>query len=164
MLNPTPLLAKEDSMANASPYVLASFAERRKEMIEKKPLVPERIRGIEGSFAFIEHRFLRDGFLRRLSHHELLVYFFLVLACDHQGMSYYGYEKICSQLKLLLDDYMQARDALIRWDLIAFDGRLFQVLSLPQCPVTQGKTAKDPLGPQPSEQIGNILSRFLGGR
>ena len=144
-------------------------------MIEKKPLVPERIRGIEGSFAFTEHRFLRDGFLRRLSHHELLVYFFLVLACDRQGMSYtswssffspppyYGYEKICSQLKLLLDDYIHARDALIRRDLIAFDGRLFQVLSLPQAPAPQGKAAKATPGPQPSEQIGNILSRFLGG-
>ena len=130
--------------------------------ISQKP-EPERIRGIEGSFAFIEPRFLRDGFLWRLSHHELLVYFFLVLACDRQGMSYYGYEKICSQLKLLLDDYIHARDALIRRDLIAFDGRLFQVLSLPQAPAPQGKAAKAPPGPQPSEQIGNILSRFLGG-
>ncbi len=143
MLNPVPLLAKDDSMAGASVCVLASFAERRKEMIEKKPLVPERIRGIEGSFAFIEHRFLRDGFLQRLSHHELLVYFFLVLACDRQGISYYGYEKICSQLKLLLDDYILARDALMQRDLIAFDGRLFQVLSF-LSPCCSGKSRQSP--------------------
>lgn len=133
-------------------------------MIAKKPLVPERIRGIEGSFAFIEHRFLRDGFVQHLSRHELLVYFFLVLAADRQGMSYYGYEKICSQLKLRLDDYIHARDCLIRRDLISFDGRFFQVLSLPQTPVAPAKPAKAPLGPQHPEQVGNIVSRILGDR
>lgn len=133
-------------------------------MIAKKPLLPERIRGIEGSFAFIEHRFLRDGFVQHLSRHELLVYFFLVLAADRQGLSYYSYEKICSQLKLRLDDYIHARDCLIRRDLIAFDGRLFQVLSLPQAPVATAKPAKAPLGPQSPEQIGTIVSRLLGDR
>jgi len=133
-------------------------------MIAKKPLLPERIRGIEGSFAFIEHRFLRDGFVQHLSRHELLVYFFLVLAADRHGLSYYSYEKICSQLKLRLDDYIHARDCLIRRDLIAFDGRLFQVLSLPQAPVATAKPAKAPLGPQSPEQIGTIVSRLLGDR
>ena len=31
-------------------------------MISKKPLYPQRVRKINGSFAFIEHRFLRKGF------------------------------------------------------------------------------------------------------
>jgi hypothetical protein len=128
-------------------------------MIEKKPLAPDRIRGIEGSFAFIEHRFLRDGFIKRLGHHELLVYFFLILASDRYGMSFYGYERICSQLKLILEDYVRARDALIDKDLIAFDGRLFQVLSLPISPVAPGK----PASPKHCGQIGEILSSILGG-
>ncbi len=42
-------------------------------MIEKSPLCPERIRKITGSFAFIEHRFVRDGFWSSLSQHELLL-------------------------------------------------------------------------------------------
>jgi hypothetical protein len=42
-------------------------------MMEKSPLCPERVRKIPGSFAFIEHRFLRDGFWPSLSHHELLL-------------------------------------------------------------------------------------------
>jgi hypothetical protein len=53
-------------------------------MIEKKPLIPDRIRKITGSFAFIEHRFLRKGFWTSLTHHELLLYIFLVLAADRQ--------------------------------------------------------------------------------
>jgi hypothetical protein len=48
-------------------------------MIEKDLLCANRMRKITGSFAFIEHRFLRDGFWASLSHHELLVYFFLVI-------------------------------------------------------------------------------------
>ena len=44
----------------------------------RKPLLSERVRTINGSFAFIEHRFLRHGFWASLSHHELLLYFFLL--------------------------------------------------------------------------------------
>ena len=100
-------------------------------MIHKKPLVPQRLRTIQGSFATIEHRFLRDGFWSTLSHHELLLYIFLVLVSDRYGLSFYAYDKICSLLQMSLDDYLEARNQLIQKDLIAFDGRIFQVLSLP---------------------------------
>lgn len=103
-------------------------------MIRKKPLIPERVRTIEGSFAYIEHRFLKNGFFCALSHHELLLYFFLVLVSDRDGLSFYGHDKLCSLLGLDLDDYLEARNRLIEKDLIAFDGRLFQVLSLPERP------------------------------
>src|SRR5208283_748326 len=101
-------------------------------MIHKKILIPQRLRCIRGSFAYIEHRFLRDGFFGVLSHHELLLYLLLVLVCDRQGLSFYSYDKLCSLLALSLDDYLQARDGLIQKDLIAFDGTIFQVLSLPE--------------------------------
>lgn len=92
-------------------------------MIEKQPLDPERVRQITGSFAFIEHRFLRDGFWSSLSPHELLLYVFLVVVSDRHGLSYYGYDKICTLLRFTLDDYLAARHALIEKDLIAFDGQ-----------------------------------------
>jgi len=101
-------------------------------MIEKTPLIPHRVRKIKGSFAFIEHRFLRDGFWSRLDHHELVLYFFLVMAGDRNGISFYCYDRICTLLGLSVDDYLLARNALIEKDLIAFDGRVFQVLSLPE--------------------------------
>jgi hypothetical protein len=106
-------------------------------MIEKSPLCPERIRKITGSFAFIEHRFIRDGFWSSLSQHELLLSVFLVLVADRNGLSYYSFDKICALLQLSLDDSLLARNALIKKDLIAFDGHLFQVLSLPLTPVRQ---------------------------
>jgi hypothetical protein len=106
-------------------------------MIEKSPLCPKRIRKITGSFAFIEHRFVRDGFWSSLSQHELLLYVFFVVVADRHGLSYYSFDKICSLLQCSLDDYLVARNALIHKDLIAFDGHLFQVLSLPPQPVLQ---------------------------
>ncbi len=101
----------------------------------RNPLVSHRVRSINGSFAFIEHRFLRHGFWAGLGHHELLLYFFLILVADRQGLSFYSYDKICSLLAISVDEYILARDSLIKKDLLAFDGTFFQVLSLPPEPV-----------------------------
>ena len=99
--------------------------------IAKNPIEPCRIRKITGSFAFIEHRFLREGFWASLDHHQLLLYLFLIIVADRHGLSYYSYDKICTLLGISVDEYILARNVLIDLDLIAFDGSLFQVLSLP---------------------------------
>lgn len=104
-------------------------------MIEKAPLCPDRIRKLAGSFAFIEHRFLRDGYFAGLSPNEVLLYLFLVLVSDRNGLSYYSYDRICTILRMCTDEYIETRNRLIGKDLIAFDGRMFQVLSLPEIPV-----------------------------
>ena len=104
-------------------------------MITKKILNPDRIRQIRGGFSFIPHRFLTDGFLKTLSQQQLLLYIFLVLAADRYGLSFYSYDRICSLLQLSLEQYIEARNALIEKDLIAFDGTLFQVLQLPATPI-----------------------------
>jgi hypothetical protein len=103
-------------------------------MIRKKILNPDRIRGIKGGFSFIPHRFVTDGFLSSLNQKQLLLYLFLVLVSDRYGLSYYAYDAICSLLQMRLEDYIQARDDLLKKDLIAFDGTLFQVLELPTKP------------------------------
>ena len=100
--------------------------------VAKNPIDPHRIRQITGSFAYIEHRFLRDGFWASLDHHQLLLYLFLIIVADRNGLSYYSYDKICTLLRICVEDYILARNALIDKDLLAFDGNLFQVLSLPE--------------------------------
>ena len=95
------------------------------------PLRPDRVRKICGTFAFIEHRYVHDGFWSDVDCHGLMLYLFLVMVADRYGLSYYSYDKICTLLRLTLDDYILARNSLIDKDLIAFDGWLFQVLSLP---------------------------------
>jgi len=100
-------------------------------MIKKKVLDKNRIRRIDGGFSFIPHRFLLEGFLASLNQKELLLYLLLVMASDRDGLSFYSYDKICTLLELNLDEYMASRNSLIEKKLIAFDGTLFQVLSLP---------------------------------
>ena len=103
-------------------------------MIKKKVLNDKRIRRISGGFSFIPHRFLTDGFFTALDQHQLLLYFFLVLVSDRYGLSYYAYDSICTTSRLSLEQYIDARNSLIKNDLIAFDGTLFQVLQLPAVP------------------------------
>ena len=104
-------------------------------VIHRAPIVPERVRSIGGhSFAFLPHRFLREGFFASLSPDELRLYVLLVLAADRNGLSFYHYDSICSLLEIPLESYLRARNALITKDLIAFDGTRFQVLSLPERP------------------------------
>jgi hypothetical protein len=134
-------------------------------MIPIHPINPDRIRKIAGSFAFIEHRFLRNGIFQSLSHHELILYFFLVIVGDRSGLSYYSYDKICTLTKFFVDEYILARDALIDKDLIAFDGHLFQVLSLPHRPLAAEKRAlvnADDMAAHDPATIRTMIARSLG--
>jgi hypothetical protein len=138
---------------------------RKAQRIEKKPLEPQRIRKITTSFAFIEHRFLRDGFWSTLDQHQLLLYVFLIMVADRNGLSYYSYDKICTLLKITLDDYIVARDALIQKNLIGFDGHLFQVLSLPDQPVVSAATplkSKQDMQTHDPATIHQLISQRFG--
>lgn len=135
-------------------------------MIEKTPLCPDRIRKITGSFAFIEHRFLRGGYFACLDRNEVLLYLFLVLVSDRNGLSYYSYDRICTIVRICTDEYIAARNGLIQKDLIAFDGRVFQVLSLPDEPVGDPgllKTAEDMSRRDPAT-VHQIVVNALGER
>ena len=113
-------------------------------MINKEPIMNSRIRNIrQCTFGWIDHNFLHYGFLKCLSPESLLLYFFLCLVADRNGCSYYDYEKICSYLKLELDQFIDARNQLINASLIVFDNHLFQVLNLPEKKVNQFKIMKN---------------------
>jgi len=135
--------------------------------IAKNPIDPHRIRKITGSFAFLEHRFLRDGFWASLDHQQLLLYLFLIIVADRNGLSYYSYDKICTLLRICVDDYILARNALIDKDLIAFDGSLFQVLSLPERAALSSaaplQSQKDMEQHDPATIHNLILQSFGGG-
>lgn len=137
--------------------------------IERNVIRPDRIRKITGSFAFIEHRFLRDGFLESLSIHERLLYFFLILVSDKNGVSWYSYDKICAISGLILEEYIEARNGLIDKDLIAFDGRVFQILSLPREPAAKnsGRVVRGrevPPARTDLTSVGHIFQQILSGK
>jgi len=81
-------------------------------MVSKSLIIPELKRVLKPPFAWIDRRFLFNGFLAELSPQENLLYFFFVLVADRDGLSFYNYDKICQLLKLDADDYVQARDSL----------------------------------------------------
>jgi hypothetical protein len=130
--------------------------------VGRSPIIGERVRRIDGGFSFIPHRFLHEGFFAGLSQKELLLYFFLVLAGDRNGVSFYGCDAICALLLLSNDEYLIVRNGLIEKDLIAFDGRRFQVLSLPSSP--QNVSARPLRTAEDFEQHDPATIRQLLGR
>jgi len=82
---------------------------------------PQQVRRIGSSFAWIDHRLIRDGHLERMTHHDQVLYLFLVLVADRYGVSFYRKEKICDCLGLDWGEFEIARDRLIDLGLIAFE-------------------------------------------
>jgi len=130
-------------------------------MNPKTLIRPERKRILAPPFAWVDRRFLLNGFLAELSPQENLLYFFLVLVADRDGLSFYNYDKICQLLQLDVEDYVQARNGLITKHLIAFDGRLFQVLALPTTPRPQASVRTRAAGAEHEAQaLANIFARL----
>lgn len=104
-------------------------------MLERKILDPTRVRKIQGSFSWIDHRLITGGFLSDLSSIEILLYLFLVAVSDRNGLSFYHQDKIASVLKIDLLSLGQAREGLVQRSLLAYEPPLYQILSLPARPV-----------------------------
>ncbi len=88
---------------------------------------PKNIRNIKGSFAWIDHRLMRNGFLETMTHQDMVLYLFLILVADKNGVSFYRKEKICEAVSLDFSQFEIAKDRLINMELIAFEG--YSVLS-----------------------------------
>lgn len=101
----------------------------------KKILDSSRIRNIQGSFSWIDHRFITGGFLLELPTVEILLYFFLVSVSDRNGISFYHDDRVCSLLKVGLSSLGEAREGLIGRSLLAYEPPIYQVLDLPPKPI-----------------------------
>lgn len=77
----------------------------------RTPPRPDRIRRITGGFAFVPNELLHQGFFASLSHPERSLYFFLVLAGDRNGVSFYAHVRARSRgvLDQRRDDVTQQR-------------------------------------------------------
>lgn len=99
-----------------------------------RPLRPERVRHLERPFSWIPFRILSSGLLGELSPAAKLLYFFLCLVSDRMGLSFYGEKRLSELIALSPSRLAQARAELAERDLLAFDGRVYQLLSLPTSP------------------------------
>ena len=100
-----------------------------------QPPRPDRIRSIRGSFSWIDHRFLRQGFDQGLTRVEKLLYFVLIAVSNRDGVSFYSDERMAEILEIQHKHELSgARNELIDRGLIAFEHGLYQVLDLPDGP------------------------------
>ena len=104
-------------------------------MIAKRLLDESRLRTIPRSYGWADHRLLREKFLVKLDVQSIALYFFLILAGDSRGLSYYGDKTVCSHLNIPFEKLYQSRMQLINNSLIAYEPPLYQVLSLPSHPM-----------------------------
>jgi len=96
------------------------------------PPRPDRRRSIRGSFSWIDHRFLREGFDQGLTRLEKLLYFVLVAVCNQDGVSFYSDARLAELLDIRFPHELDgARKELVARDLIAYEGGIYQVLDLP---------------------------------
>lgn len=123
-------------------------------MIPKRILVPARLRRPPATgWSWVDRRFVREH-AERLSRDAVLLYFFLAAVADQNGLSFYGDGTLAVLLRMTLPAVVQARNELLDHDLIAYESRLTQVLSLP----SPGQRRRS----EPGEglmQLGEILRR-----
>ena len=100
--------------------------------MDKSIILTHRKRKISGSFGWIEHRFIREGYIKALTKQEILLYFFLALVSDKNGISFYGADRAMSLLKLEEAAYFGALSGLEQKDFICRQGNKVQLLSLPE--------------------------------
>lgn len=97
-----------------------------------QPPRPDRRRSIRGSFSWIDHRFLREGFDQGLTRLEKLLYFVLVAVSNQDGVSFYSDARLAELLDIRFPHELEAaRQELVARDLIAYEGGIYQVLDLP---------------------------------
>jgi len=92
----------------------------------REPVEPARVRSVPRHFAWVDHRF-RD-ILHRLSLEEIALLFFLHLAADRNGCSFWADSTIGRRIGITEGAVVQARGGLIRKRLVAYRFPLYQVL------------------------------------
>ncbi len=114
--------------------------------MQKRLLVPSRVRRIPGQFSWIDQRLVRDHHIERADCTALGLYLFLLTVADAQGLSYYADGSVARMLSLRPEQVAAAREGLLRAGLIAYEAPLYQVLALdptpPAAPLAQEGVAR----------------------
>jgi len=98
--------------------------------MQKRLLVPSRVRQIPRQFSWVDHRLVRDHHIEHCDPPALALYLFLITVADAKGLSYYADSSIRRLLSLTPEQLHQARQTLIQAGLIAYEAPLYQVLAL----------------------------------
>lgn len=97
----------------------------------REPLDPTRLRQVPSHFAWVDHR-VREH-LSTLTLEEIALYFFLHVAADRYGLSFYADSTLARLLGLSEGQVAQARVGLGAKGFITYRYPLYQLLEVP-CP------------------------------
>jgi hypothetical protein len=86
----------------------------------------------EAALAKIDRRWIPERWLERLQQEEVLLYVFLALAGDKNGMSYWHPETIAERLALDVRRVETARHGLLQYGLVLFRYPKWQIIDLPE--------------------------------
>jgi hypothetical protein len=129
----------------------------------KKPLpmlVPQRLRKMPRSFAWIDHRIRSEGILKRMQPADIGLYLFLALAADRNGLSCWRLDRIEREVPCFdRHGLWAARDRLVELGMIAYrpwrsgdpDG-CYQVLSV--------ERPEDRLSPELNDAISKMFRKI----
>ena len=113
-------------------------------MIQKRILVPDRVRRLPRTdWAWVDRRFLRD-FAPKLSGDAVFLYYLLIAVSDKNGLSFYGDNSLAHMVRTPQSRLLLARQELVDWNLIAYDSPLTQVLALPSLIATPPESKATP--------------------
>ena len=98
--------------------------------MQKRLLIPSRVRRVPRQFSWVDQRLVRDNHMAGCNVEALALYLLLVTVADAQGLSYYADTSNGRLLSLSPEQVARARDVLIRLGLIAYEPPLYQVLAL----------------------------------
>jgi len=114
------------------------------------------IRRVPEQFSWVDHRLVRERYIDYISHGAAAMYLFLITVSDSRGLSYYGDETLQKRLGMDSAGLAEARDALIRQQLIVYQRPLYQVLALDQRR-EQNQVAAEP------RSMKEVLQHVMGG-
>jgi hypothetical protein len=138
-------------------------------MMQKRLLVPSRVRRVPQQFSWIDQRLVRDHHIERADCTALALYLFLLTVADAQDLSYYADGSIGRMLSLRSEQVAAARTGLLRAGLIAYEAPLYQVLALdappPAKPMAQdGASRSRAQGSEALRSLREVLRQTLEER
>ena len=134
--------------------------------MQKRLLLPSRVRRIPAQFSWIDQRLVRDHHIERCDTQALALYLFLLTVADAQGLSYYADASIGQRLALRPEQVAAARAGLVRAGLIAYEAPLYQVLALDPTPpaAPDGAPRSRARGSEALRSLREVLRESLEGR
>jgi hypothetical protein len=131
--------------------------------MQKRLLVPSRVRRVPRQFSWVDQRLVRDRHIARCDPEALALYLFLITVADARGLSFYADASIGRLLSLSQQALEQAREALVGVGLIAYEAPLYQVLALePSAPTPPSLRAPSPRAAGQLRAMREVLRQALG--